>query len=160
MTIGENIKKARKRAGLTQKQLGELSGMADSAIRRYESDRANPKIQTLEKIAKALNCSVNSLFPAIDDFKKEIENRIDTYNKQLTTCNNKKEAEKLRYKINLLKNEEWGVLLSNQTDEIYTVSTYFMDILSPYIRLNAFGQIEAVKRVEELTHIEKYTKED
>ncbi len=35
MTIGENIKRIRKEKGLTQKQLGSLCQMADSAIRRY-----------------------------------------------------------------------------------------------------------------------------
>ena len=54
MSIGENIKKKRIQKGLTQKQLGELCGMADSAIRRYENGRANPKYETLEKIAAAL----------------------------------------------------------------------------------------------------------
>lgn len=44
MSIGENIKKIRVQKGLTQKQLGELCGMADSAIRRYENGRANPKL--------------------------------------------------------------------------------------------------------------------
>ena len=54
MSIGENIRKLRLQRNLTQKELGDLCGMADSAIRRYESNRANPKIETLEKIAKAL----------------------------------------------------------------------------------------------------------
>ena len=35
MSVGENIKRIRKEKGLTQKQLGELCGLADSAIRRY-----------------------------------------------------------------------------------------------------------------------------
>lgn len=54
MSIGENIRVARNRKGLTQKQLGERCGMADSAIRRYESDRGNPTIETIKRIAKAL----------------------------------------------------------------------------------------------------------
>ncbi len=62
MTIGENIRKARKKAKLTQKQLGELCGMADSAIRRYESGGANPKPETLKKIADALDLSLFDLY--------------------------------------------------------------------------------------------------
>ena len=34
MTIGEKIKFLRQKKGLTQKQLGALCGMADSAIRK------------------------------------------------------------------------------------------------------------------------------
>lgn len=55
MPIGENIKKLRIEKGLTQKQLGDLCGMADSAIRRYESGRGNPTEKTLKRIAAALN---------------------------------------------------------------------------------------------------------
>ena len=55
MGIGERIKAARIKRGLTQKQLGNLCGMADSAIRRYESDRGNPTEKTIQRIALALN---------------------------------------------------------------------------------------------------------
>lgn len=61
MTVGEMIKELRIYKGLTQRQLGELCGMADSAIRRYESDRANPKLETLRKIADALDTSIDVL---------------------------------------------------------------------------------------------------
>lgn len=61
MTIGEKIKALRQKKGLTQKQLGDLCGMADSAIRRYENGRANPKLQTLRKIAEALNVTLSEL---------------------------------------------------------------------------------------------------
>lgn len=55
MNVGEKIKAARLNKKLTQKQLGELCGMADSAIRRYELGGANPKIETLRRIASALD---------------------------------------------------------------------------------------------------------
>lgn len=61
MNTPENIRKIRKEKGLTQRELGELCGMADSAIRRYESGRANPKIETLQKIANALNVPIYEL---------------------------------------------------------------------------------------------------
>ena len=55
ISIGELIKTERKKKGLTQKQLGELCGMADSAIRRYESHRVTPTFQNLYKIFVALD---------------------------------------------------------------------------------------------------------
>ena len=61
MTIGDTLKQARLNAGLTQKQLGEKCGMADSAIRKYESGKIKPKIETLKKIAAALNVSAIDL---------------------------------------------------------------------------------------------------
>lgn len=54
MTVGQRIRDRRKALGYTQKQLGELCGMADSAIRKYESGKIIPKHQTLQKIATAL----------------------------------------------------------------------------------------------------------
>lgn len=63
MTTGELIRQARKNAGLTQKQLGERCGMADSAIRKYESGRITPKAETLKRIAAGLNVPWYTLCP-------------------------------------------------------------------------------------------------
>lgn len=46
---GDMIRKYRTEKGLTQKKLGELCGIADSNIRKYESGNQNPKIETLQK---------------------------------------------------------------------------------------------------------------
>ena len=54
MTIGERIRNIRKSQKLTQKQLGELAGIAEPTIRRYELGKLNPKFVTLAKIAEAL----------------------------------------------------------------------------------------------------------
>ncbi len=58
MTVGENIRKLRKERGLTQKQLGELCGINEANIRKYEADKQNAKIETIEKIAKALGVPI------------------------------------------------------------------------------------------------------
>lgn len=61
MTIGENIKKARLAAGLTQKELADKCGIADSAVRKYESGRVVPKLPMIKKIADALNVFITDL---------------------------------------------------------------------------------------------------
>ena len=61
MNEGLRIKKYRLEKGLTQKDLAERCGLFDSAIRRYESGRQNPKKETLEKIAAALEIPVTRL---------------------------------------------------------------------------------------------------
>lgn len=76
MTTGENIRNARKNAQLTQKALGELCGIAEPTIRRYESDKLHPKIQTLQKIADALGVDVFSLAD-FDTATKMIEDDIN-----------------------------------------------------------------------------------
>lgn len=58
MTVGETIRTIRKEQGLTQKELGQLCGIDEANIRKYELGKANPKIETIEKIAKALNVPI------------------------------------------------------------------------------------------------------
>ena len=70
MTTGEMIKAARRKAGLTQKQLGERLGVSESAIAQHESGQRVPKLDTLQHIAAALGIPVTEL---IDDW-----NAIDT----------------------------------------------------------------------------------
>lgn len=61
MNIGKKLRQIRKEKGLTQKELGELCCMSDSAIRRYELGIMNPKFETVEKLAKALDVKVMDL---------------------------------------------------------------------------------------------------
>lgn len=61
MTIGENIRIHRKRAGLTQKKLGEISGTSETTIKQYELGKRQPRIDQLIKIANALNTSTINL---------------------------------------------------------------------------------------------------
>lgn len=57
VSVGENIRKIRKEKGLTQKQLFELSGIAEVTIRKYESGRITPKNPQVERLASAMNVS-------------------------------------------------------------------------------------------------------
>lgn len=61
MTTGERIRTVRQSKNLTQKQLGELAGIAEPTIRRYELGKLNPKIETIAKIASAMNTPTLSL---------------------------------------------------------------------------------------------------
>lgn len=58
MTAGERIREARIQRGMTQKQLGERAGIAEPTIRKYELGKLNPKYETMQKIASALNVTV------------------------------------------------------------------------------------------------------
>lgn len=61
MTIGERIKEARKSKGLTQEDLAKLLGVTFAMIGQYERGERNPKMETLQKIALALDVTVASL---------------------------------------------------------------------------------------------------
>ncbi len=60
-TIGGRIRYFREKAGLTQKQLGELTGKSESAIRNYELDNRRPDWETLTRISNALKVSYYAL---------------------------------------------------------------------------------------------------
>ena len=63
---GAKLKEARIKNGLTQKQLGDLCGIADSNIRKYEKNKQNPKFETLKRIAIALNRDVSDFLTVFD----------------------------------------------------------------------------------------------
>ena len=54
--IGENIKKARQKAHLTQKALAEKSGVATITIQQYESGKER---QILSRLLKITDCARN-----------------------------------------------------------------------------------------------------
>lgn len=63
MTTGQRIKAARKKAGLTQKELGERMGQSFQSIAQWENDLRKPKLETLQRIAAALGTSISNLLP-------------------------------------------------------------------------------------------------
>lgn len=77
MSIGKNIKRIRKEQKLTQKELAEKSGISEISIRQYENDKRNPKIEQVDKIAKALNVYISEIMNdyTFDEYKKTFEFR-------------------------------------------------------------------------------------
>ena len=63
ITTGELIKSARKKAGLTQAELGKKLGMSPAAISQFERATANPSFNTMWKLADALNVPASALVP-------------------------------------------------------------------------------------------------
>ena len=61
MAVGERIRQNRLNKKMTQKELGEKAGIAEPTIRRYELGKLNPKFETLQKIASALEIDVTEL---------------------------------------------------------------------------------------------------
>ena len=62
MTFAERLRAFRKQAHLTQKELGEKSGLAEINIRQYEAGKYIPKPEAGRKIAVALGVSVPDLY--------------------------------------------------------------------------------------------------
>ena len=60
--ITRNLKKLRESKGLSQEKLARLSDVANNTIVKIEADKnQNPTLDTLKKIAKALDVSVDEL---------------------------------------------------------------------------------------------------
>lgn len=144
---GDKIRKLRKEKGLTQKQLGELCGIADSNIRKYESGKQNPKLETLQKIAKALDVPITALradiLPDIRSVSAIVQSSAEVM-KNMAENSNQAMSESI--------NEAISAMAAMAKDE--------KELLSDYHNLNCYGKEEARKRVNELTEIPKYQRKD
>ncbi|WP_061317520.1 helix-turn-helix domain-containing protein [Clostridium botulinum] len=139
--IGKRIKNRRKDLGFTLKEIGDKVGVASSTIQRYESGAITQyKLPVLESIAKAIN--VNPVWLIKKEAKMETDIPDDIFIKQYQ---DDIEKNTIRTTINL-KNFD---VLSTKNQE--------NKLLSIFNKLNEIGKNEALKRVEELTEISKYT---
>lgn len=61
-TISKNIRKLREQKGISQDRLSKLADISLNTIAKLElDDTQNPTIETLQKIAKALDVKVENL---------------------------------------------------------------------------------------------------
>lgn len=59
--FNENLRAARERKGLSQKEVAEKIGVAKSTYSLYESGNREPNVQTIKKISDTLNISADEL---------------------------------------------------------------------------------------------------
>ena len=133
MSTGENIKKYRKKAHLTQKALAIKCGLAAITIQQYERGIREPHLETVIKISKALGVLPTLI---IEDLQEElalwIENHPDSYDQIVFDHSENK-----------------------TNSDMYLEDT--MEKMKPLLELlNRNGQDIAIERVEELTQIPKY----
>lgn len=143
MDVGHKIKELRIMKSLTQKELGQRMGISQQQIAQYENGKLNPKIETLQKIADALEVPRNLLFEDLDSTEKselvklDLINLIKTLNLEITDITDKKKVEA-------------SVLQAVQKKNHY---------IKLYDCLTANGQDKAIEQVELLTKIPEYRKE-
>lgn len=130
MKIGERIRVYRTNAGLTQKQLGNLSGTSETTIKQYELGKRQPRIAQLQKIADVLDVSVNNLLA--DGEYEFIENLKEKFS-----------DERYEYLKNSRKPEYYESLLFDS-----------------FSKLNTAGKKKSIEQVELLTKIPEYTAPD
>ena len=62
MSLGTNIRAARKAAGLSQEELGERLGVVSQTVSKWERDESSPDAALLPPLAEALGVSLDRLF--------------------------------------------------------------------------------------------------
>lgn len=63
--LSENIKKIRKKRGISQDKLSKLADITHTTLAKIESGvNNNPTIKTLQRIAQALNVKIDDLLKA------------------------------------------------------------------------------------------------
>lgn len=161
MPTGTRIKDIRKQKGLTQKQLGDMCGIADSNIRKYENGYQNPKIETLQKIATALGEPLSifiddELFDATTDDEENGTNHVIEILKKRTR--------EIAENVALTKDEKVKILDDLITthkliiqENIDHVTVAKKQLLNFYFdELNMNGRDKALEHVEMLTKIPDY----
>lgn len=184
MNIGESIRHFRKEKGLTQKELGELLKVSPQMIAQYERGARNPKKETLQKIATALNVSPydflnDNLFNALTDHTLSDKETVSIIEQEFDLIKNNKslnDNERSKKIDQLQESLELG--LDEQIKELVIIQGFLLDpgrkgdkdrellerieavrrnmLIEFYDQLNDYGRAEAVKRVRDLTYNPDY----
>lgn len=170
MTTGERIKAARLRAGLTQQELADKIGISYQGIGQWERDARNPKIETLSKIAAALNVPVRYLM-GYDELRDVATHKISTRDmlQDLLTERNIDALAQLMgttpelvqgffdiddaFDAHIMRALLYQISSTLSGDEADSKEAY---LLTMFRKLNYEGKEKAVERVEELTEVPKY----
>ncbi len=80
MSIGRNIAKFRKAKDLTQTEFGDLLGVSNQAVSKWEMEINMPDVMLLPEIAKVLGITLNQLYDITDEVSKvEVVNLAPHY---------------------------------------------------------------------------------
>jgi transcriptional regulator with XRE-family HTH domain len=60
-SLGKNLRRARERLKLTQEEVGHRSGVHPTEVSRIEGGKRDPRVSTLERLAKAVGVSPSDL---------------------------------------------------------------------------------------------------
>lgn len=118
MDIGERIKKIRTDKKMKQSDLAEKSGLSRVAIGNYERGDRTPNIETLKKIADALDTALVDIIGM--DKLLHIENRNDIDNKIISELNDKPQENSFYSPSELEQKNKEGIL--NSIKEISKLS--------------------------------------
>src|ERR1700722_1351514 len=59
--VGSRVRAWRIATGMTQQTLADVAGISQPGLHRIEQGQTNPQVETLQRVAHALKCSVREL---------------------------------------------------------------------------------------------------
>ena len=71
MKLGIKIASRRKELGMTQQELADKLFVSVKTISKWETNRGNPEINLIPKIANILDISINELFSGLEEDDEE-----------------------------------------------------------------------------------------
>ena len=74
--FGNRICAERMKRGLSQRELGEMLGVTDKAVSKWENGKAKPTTDTLRKLAAVFGCAVEELLRLRSEERKPEITRI------------------------------------------------------------------------------------
>lgn len=143
MDTGKKIKQLRKEKKITQSELGKRMGISQQQIAQYENGKLKPKLETLHRIADALQIPRSILYnDMLPKEKSELVKRdmidiIDALNLEITNIEN---------------TEDITEIMSGTIEKR-------REYIKLYDKLNTPGQDKAIEQVKLLTKIPEYQKE-
>ena len=80
MKFGENLKKLRKNAGLSQEELADKVKVSRQSVSKWETGEAYPEMNNILQLCKIFNCEINSLvndnMVDLDSLDEEIKMKV------------------------------------------------------------------------------------
>ena len=122
MTIGDRIRRIRKKRRLTQAELAMMSGLSLSAIQGYEQGRYEPKRKSLESIAEVFKIPVDELY----DMPAELGTNLAEVG---TDAVSRKAVKELAY--SQIRSMYCGVALKEQRETMLRIADNVIGLLAP-----------------------------
>ena len=153
MGMGQVLKRLLNERNMTIKELSEITGISKNTLYAItKRDSLHVRAETIEKISKALNVPVAKLLDWNSEGKMSELDRI-----AYQTAKNKNLPIEIQnspvYTIEVI--DHLVNAIQEDNPRLYRTAPDSL-LMQYYNALNPTGKAEAVTRVEELTHIEKY----
>ena len=127
MNYGERITKLRQNKHITQRELASKLYVTDKTISSWESNRTEPSLEMIVRLAEILECRASYLLYG-DNFKDNIEMEIKV-----------KLTEEEYYNLNEIMKYKGKVLLESYQKDTYYQSDYLKGDINKLLRIRLSG---------------------